>query len=326
MHNSFLQYLVDPHTKEPLKLTIKKQEGDFVIEGTLSSKSNTFPIVNGIPRFAGGDGRGDYAKSFGYQWKKFSKVQFESNNIGKPMQGFTLNTWEKITSITTNDLGNGIICDFGCGAGRYIEVVLMKKGRAIGIDLSEAVEAAAENFKGNPNVLICQGDVLNPPIKPLSMDGVFSIGVLHHTPDPFKGFKEMVKCCKPNGWVSVCVYGRGYYSFPTVTLFRNIFKLLWPLFKHYPPLIYSYFITYLTRILGPFPLIRKAVCAVFPFLYFPDINWSLLDTFDSLTPSYQSVHESYEIFQWLKQCGLKDIEPSDMGFTSYHGRVPEDKK
>lgn len=47
-----------------------------------------------------------------------------------------------------------------------------------------------------------------------------------------------------------------------------------------------------------------------------------LDTFDSITPGFQSAHESYEVFQWFKKAGLIEIEPSNWGFTSYHGLKP----
>jgi len=61
-------------------------------------------------------------------------------------------------------------------------------------------------------------------------------------------------------------------------------------------------------------------------LFFPDHladrRWSLLDTFDSVTPTHQSFHESYEVFQWFKKAGLSNIEPSDWGSTSFHGMKP----
>ncbi len=53
------------------------------------------------------------------------------------------------------------------------------------------------------------------------------------------------------------------------------------------------------------------------------MRWSILDTFDSVTPSYQSAHEAYEVFQWLKTNGLVEIETSNWGFATYNGRIPE---
>ncbi len=322
MHISFMEYLVDPETKEFLKLIPIKQEGEFIIEGTLASSKNSYPIVRGIPRFAGYS-EDSYTKSFGYQWNKWSRVQFESQNVDRPMEGHTLNMWQKITAIDSKDLSGATILDFGCGPGRFIEVLRMKNAKAIGIDLSAAVEAAGQIFKNDPNVLICQADALNSPIKPQSVDGAYSIGVLHHTPDPRKGFYDMIQSVKPGGWAALAVYGKGgYYDFITVSLYRKLFKLLWPLFKHYPPLLYSYIAAYIFRPISYVPIIGLLVRALFPFVRLPDVRWSLLDTFDSVTPSYQSAHESYEVFRWFHDAGLTDIAPSDWGFTSYHGTKP----
>jgi len=320
MHISFLEFLVDPLSKEPLALDIETREGDFIIEGKLKSSSRAYPIVRGIPRFAGYNERINYTKSFSYQWGKWSRVQFESENANGPMRGHTLRMWEKIVGAEMGDLQNGIVADFGCGPGRFIQFVRMKKGRAIGIDLSDAVETAAQNFAGDPSVLICQADALASPIRPGSIDGAFSIGVLHHTPDPKRGFGEIAKTVHSGGWAAVSVYGKGvYYDFPTVQAYRKAFQLLWPFFRHYPPLIYAFLAAYVMKPLSYVPLLGLIVRAVFPFVRLPDARWSFLDTFDSVTPHFQSAHESFEVYQWFKEYGLIDIAPSDWGFTSYHG-------
>lgn len=158
------------------------------------------------------------------------------------------------------------------------------------------------------------------------MDGAFSIGVLHHTPNPRKGFEEMGKTVKHGGWVALSVYGKGgYYDFPTVSLYRMLFKALWPLVKHYPPLLYAYLTTYGIRPLSYIPALGQLLRIVFPFVRLPDAQWSLLDTFDSVTPSYQSSHESYEIYQWFKESGMIEIAPSNWGFTAYHALNPLSK-
>ncbi|MBM84296.1 MAG: hypothetical protein CMJ78_27385 [Planctomycetaceae bacterium] len=323
MHDSFLPLLMDPQTRQPLTLNATQRSGEFVIEGTLESLSNSYPIVRGVPRFAGFQQNSNYTSSFGYKWCKWSRIQFESENIGCPMEGHTRGMWEKITGIADRDLKGAIMLESGCGPGRFLDIVASKNGKAIGVDLSDAVEAAQENFANNPNVLICQGDALQLPIKSSSLDGAFSIGVLHHTPDPFKGFQQMCQAVRPGGDVSVAVYPKGgYYDFPTVQLYRALFKALWPVLKHYPPLIYSYLTAYGLRPTASVPLLGKLLRAVFPHVRLPDVRWALLDTFDSVTPSYQSAHKSYEVFRWLKDCNLVDIEPGDWGTTTYHGVTP----
>jgi SAM-dependent methyltransferase len=235
------------------------------------------------------------------------------------MEGHTLRMWERITAVEASDLHGAVIGDFGCGPGRFVEVVRRKHGRVIALDLSDAVEVARANFRGDPDVLICQADVLEPPLKEESLDGAFSIGVLHHTPDPRRRFEKLVRCVKTGGWVAISVYGKGgYYDSPSVRLWRRIFRTLWPVFGHYPPLAYAYVTTFALRPLSRIPLIGLALRGLFPFVRLPDVRWSLLDTYDSVTPAYQSAHESDEVLEWFRGCGLADIAPSDWGVTAYH--------
>ncbi len=314
MQKHFLKYLVDPKTGEDLTW-----EGDYLV-----SPSNKYPVVRGIPRFAGYKDDANYTKSFGYQWNKWSKIQFDSMNIGKKMEGYTLMMWDRITHVLDKDLHNKVIVDVGCGSGRYIETIRDKNGIAIGLDLSDAVEAASEIFAKDPNVLICQADVLQSPIRPDSVDGVFSVGVLHHTANPKNGFSEMVKILKPGGWIALSVYGLGgYYDNFFVNVWRKIFKFIWPVFGHFPPLIYSYVVVYLSKLILKIPVIRtlaRPFMSFFPFMNIKDIDWSVLNTFDSVTPSNQSGHTMYEAFHWFKNEGLKDIEPSNWWGTSLHAK------
>jgi SAM-dependent methyltransferase len=322
MHLSFVEYFIDPKTKEPLELEVTESRGDFVESGFLKSATNKYPIVRGIPRFVDFEST-NYSRSFGYQWHKWPRVQFESENVGKPMEGYTRRMWEKITGVKESriHLENQILVDLGCGSGRFIDVARSKGSRVIGIDYSGAVEAAQNNFKDDPDVCICQADALTLPLKPGIADGVFTIGVLHHTPSPEQGIKQAWTILRRGGWFAVCVYGKGgYYDFPSVQLWRKLFKTLWPLFRHYPPLFYTYFTVFLFRPLALWiPPLGKAIRVFFPFVKLPDVHWSLLDTFDSVTPSYQSAHESYEVFSWLKNTGFSQVEPTNWGFTSYKG-------
>jgi SAM-dependent methyltransferase/uncharacterized protein YbaR (Trm112 family) len=322
MHKQFLKYLVDPKTKEDLKLESKKEEGDRVIEGFLISKSNRYPIVRGIPRFAGYKDDANYTKSFGYQWNKWSEIQFDSKNIGKKYQGFSMDMLERITNIKDRDLNNAVIADIGCGPGRFLENIREKNGLAIGLDLSDAVEAAGEIYKNDPNVLVCQADVLKSPLKTDSIDGIFSIGVLHHTTNAEQGFREMVRAVKPNGRISVSVYSTGgYYDDFMVNIWRKIFKKLWPIFKHYPALIYTYIVVYLRTFIKKIPIVRTLAHPFFwflPALILKDISWSILNTFDSITPSNQYGYTMYQTFQWFKKANLKNIEPSNWAGSSLH--------
>jgi SAM-dependent methyltransferase/uncharacterized protein YbaR (Trm112 family) len=323
MRASFLPYLQDPATGEALALEVTKEESGDVREGFLVSPSNRYPIVRGVPRFAGYKDDSNYAKSFGYQWNKWSLIQFERDNKGRPMEGHTRRMWERIAGRTDVAAGS-VVADYGCGPGRFVDIARDKGARVIGLDLSDAVEAAGEIFASDPQVLICQADILRSPLKAGSMDGTFSIGVLHHTPDARKGFADMVRATKQGGWVAVSVYtGGGYYGGFITQLYRRFFKALWPILGHYPPLVYSYAVIYLSR-----PLywerhiwaLASPILGYFPMIQLKDIRWSVLDTFDSVTPSNQNGFSLFEVFGWAREEGLSDIMPSNWGGASFNAK------
>ena len=45
--------------------------------------------------------------------------------------------------------------------------------------------------------------------------------------------------------------------------------------------------------------------------------------FDRLTPTYNSYHSTREVFEWFKDAGCTDIEPTAEGPTSFNGTVKE---
>ena len=74
-------------------------------------------------------------------------VQFEDQNRGGPMEGHTLRMWERIVGAPHDNLDGRMIADFGCGPGRFVDIVRKKRGRVIGLDLSVAVEKAGEYLR-----------------------------------------------------------------------------------------------------------------------------------------------------------------------------------
>ena len=322
MHRSFLPLLADPITKEALVLQAFETSGERVLEGRLVSSSNSYPIVGGIPRFAGYEDSGGYAKSFSYQWKRWPRVQFDSENVGRAMEGHTGQMWQRITG-AGGDLSGAVIGDFGCGSGRFIETVRKRGGRVVALDLSDAVEAARDNFAHDAGVLICQADILRSPLRAECLDGAYSIGVLHHTPAPKAGLAEMVASVKGGGWTALSVYGKGgYYDFPTVQMWRRFFQRMWPVAGHRLPLAYAVLTTHVLRPISAVPGIGLALRGMFPSVGLKDKRWAVLDTFDSVTPGYQSAHEAREVFEWFRDVGLLAIEPGDWGFSAYRGVRP----
>ena len=91
-----------------------------------------------------------------------------------------------------------LVLDAGCGIGRHAFFAAAYGAKeVIGIDLSDAVDTAFENVGHLPNAHIVQADIYDPPFRRATAGGdfdfIYSIGVLHHLPDPESGLRSLVR-------------------------------------------------------------------------------------------------------------------------------------
>ena len=326
MHPRFLDILCCPETGDALTLHAEKvRPNAMVISGRLSTAAGrSYPIVRGVPRFVGAE---RYASSFGYEWGRWPRVQFESENVGRPMAGHTTRMWERITAVADGQVDGKLIVDFGCGPGRFLDVVRRRGGTVVGIDLSAAVDAARQSFADDPDVLIVQGDLLKPPFPPGVFDGGFTIGVLHHTPDPAAGLAALAAILRPGGWAACCVYPHGdFYDFASVRRWRQIHRRMKTAYGYRLALAYSYFAAYvLTPLLiaaRRFGLTDAANYVERNWLValrLKDPRWRVLDVFDAITPDIATTHTRQEVAQWMHAAGIAGVRPTAWCETSAGG-------
>ena len=73
-----------------------------------------------------------------------------------------------------------------------------------------------------PKIKAQVGDALNIPFEDNKFDLTLSMGVLHHTPDCYKGFKECARVTKKNGYVFILLY-RKYHWYPILYKIVRLF-------------------------------------------------------------------------------------------------------
>lgn len=118
------------------------------------------------------------------------------------------------------------ILDVGGGRGTISKVLFDAGADVYAIDLSRtSVNYVKKNY---PEIKAKVGNALNIDFPDNYFDIVLSIGVLHHTPDTYKGFKECVRVTKPNGQLIILLYTK-YHYYP---LLYKIAKLM---FKNKKP-------------------------------------------------------------------------------------------
>ena len=170
-------------------------------EGWLSCRAgHRYEVRDGVPRLVepawGTDDAGlvsATSAAFGHQWVTLgdgAAVAAADLQLHLPA-GWGLSVFQ------------GQVLDAGCGMGRYTAQVAALGAVAAGLDLSEAVDKAAECW---PEAPFFQADIVAPPFRHGSFDVVYSFGVLHHLPDPLRGFRSCFNLVKPGGLLLVWVY------------------------------------------------------------------------------------------------------------------------
>jgi SAM-dependent methyltransferase len=199
-----LDYLKCPSCAGTIVLAaVKRSEDAEVMEGQLAcgSCAATFPIVQGVPRFAAPEtveaDKAATAENFGWQWQHFVQTDalYEDQLLG----------W--LFPVTPDFFTGKLVLEGGCGKGRHTQLAAKWGAReVIGVDLSDAVETAFAATRWLENAHIVQADIYHLPFS-RSFDYAFSIGVLHHLPDPRAGFRSLASKVKDGGYISAWVYG-----------------------------------------------------------------------------------------------------------------------
>ena len=267
-----------------------------------------FPRIRGVVRFIPADA---YAASFSFEWTRHAHTQLDDASNRESESTFRLKT-----GLGPADVAGRLILDVGCGMGRFADVVSRWGGHIVGIDLSHAVDAAQANIGGRPNVAILQADCFQLPFAPQSFDLIYSLGVLHHTPDCGEAFRALVPFLKPGGTLAIWVYGHmglwgqiaDVYRRVTIRLPR---RMLYALCHVAVPLYY----------LHRLPFIGRFTSKLCPTSMHPRAAWRVLNTFDWYSPTFQSKHSVEEVQGWFWAAGLTDIRAFEFP-VAVRGRRP----
>jgi SAM-dependent methyltransferase len=269
--------------------------------------------VRGVVRFVDAH---NYADSFGYQWQTFSKTQLRPE--------FSERNFQRKTGLRREDLNGKVVLDVGCGMGRFADVATLWGATVVGIDLSAAAEVAATNLVDR-NFVAFQADVFDLPFVARCFDCIYSVGVLHHTPDCEAAFKKLPQYLKPGGTIAVWLYSgyNNWYRFSD--LYRKVTCRI-PVQKLHAFLRIAVPVLYwidrgvrLVPLVGP--SMASAVSHLFPVNRNPDPELRVLDTLDWYSPKYQSKHTYEQVFRWFERCGLENLTVGEAS-VAVKGRKP----
>lgn len=336
MNLRLVKLLVCPRCKGDLTLESSERAEERIISGTFHCEpcQAQFPIKNGVPRFVPGEA---YASTFGFEWKRWRRTQFDTISRRSSETTFIVSTGTQ-----PETLKGKLVLDAGCGGGRFMEIVARAGGEVVGVDLSLAIEVAQENLGHLPNCHFIEADLLHLPFRSESFDFIFSIGVLHHTPNTREAFLHLVPTLKRGGEIAIWVYPRRRLS-ETFRYFPNCVNEALSFDVRYRIPAPSYKLA--KALSGPFDWItetssdlERAITTRLPVrwvywlshvaipLYYlyrfplfyplrlvtkialdPDPEWRVLDTFDWYSPRYQWKQTYAEVRTWFEAAGLDEV-------------------
>ena len=301
MRSRLLELLVCPRCKGELTLEDAATSDSEVTSGRLGCGScrTAYPILNGIPRFVTRDA---YADSFGDEWHRFRTVQIDSlNGTTQSADGFALKT-----GLGPGDVKGRLVLDAGVGAGRYAEVMIRWGAEVVGVDLTRAVDAAAQNLRDARMAHLVQADIFALPFREESFDVAYSIGVLHHTPDTAAAFRYVAGTVKKGGQLAIYVYFAGGLARYVSDILR-IVTIRLPRHVVY----YASAVAIPLNAVHQLPVLGRVSQVLLPTATHPDWRWRWLDTFDWYTPKYQWKHRYPEVIHWFREAGFSDLYVAD---------------
>jgi 2-polyprenyl-3-methyl-5-hydroxy-6-metoxy-1,4-benzoquinol methylase len=320
-----------------LRLEVVAEQAKEIVSGSLRCLKcgRLYPIEGGIPRFVTSD---TYVSTFSFEWKRWRRTQLDTAS-----RHTSLETFRASTGCEPADLAGKVVLDAGCGPGRYMDLAARAGAHVVGVDLSLAVEVAQENLGQFSNCHFVQADLLHLPFPPQTFDWIYSIGVLHHTPNPRESFARLVPMLKPGGEIALWVYPlrrltEAFHHFPgrvnavlaNDVSFRIPPKWLGAVRRLAPALdwtienssaVQRIFTTrlpprwlywlchlaiplyYVYRIPLFYPLRLLTKIAMDP-----DAKWRVLDTFDWYSPRYQWKQTYAEVGSWFEEAGLEEVQ------------------
>ncbi len=100
------------------------------------------------------------------------------------------------------------LLEIGCGLGTDLLQFARHGARTTGLDLTVQSVALARGRFRHENVpgRFLVGDAENLPFADASFDVVYSFGVLHHTPDTARTFREIRRVLRPGGEAVIMLY------------------------------------------------------------------------------------------------------------------------
>jgi SAM-dependent methyltransferase len=333
MKRRLVEDLVCPLSPHPLALASgiasdEVEHGELLCVGC----GRSWEIRNSVPRLVPPDlvpQQRKTAAAFGFEWQHFAEQHAE----------YEAQFLDWLHPIDRDFFRGKRVLDAGCGTGRHAYFAAQYgASEVVALDLSEAVETARRVLSPFEHAEIVQGDLLRPPFRTAAEGGgfdlVYSIGVLHHLPDPHAGFRSLLRFVRPGGTIAVWVYGYENNGFV-----RNVVEPVrrastrvpppllrgaaWPLGAAFHGLAKGVYRPLAGKAVGSALPLNEYMVSVADFSFRQ--NYSIV--FDQLVAPTAAYIKEAEIRDWFEDGGLEDVAISHRHSNSWRGqgRLPHSR-
>ena len=350
MKRELVDYVACLNCKSSLNIKIFLKENEEILDGVLNCKkcSKEYFIINGVPRMISLEFENNLLRKYKHFFKRYN-LEFQDfeekkqSDVIKTVNsfGYEWKIFQKLYSIYEDQFldwiypvkkelfKNKLVLDAGCGTGRHTYFSAKYGAKTIGIDLSEAVDIAFKNTGNLKNVNIIQADIYNAPFREKTFDYIYSIGVLHHLPNPQKGFDCLVNLLKNNKYISVWVYGKENNALLRIAdpLRETVLSKLPLQINYYLALIlaislYPIMAMYnLTDIFVKEDRIKSALPQFNFLIYLSKLKFKIIHSiiFDQMLAPIANYYTKSEFEKWFKDAKLKKVYISWRNKNSWRG-------
>lgn len=159
------------------------------------------PVIADLPQVR------ETRASFDFQWAEIPVGRFmlENEQFRVEAPGYVC----EFTGLPAEWFNGKSVIDAGCGLGRYSWALGKLGARVLSLDQSDhGLARTAEACKAFPGHKTMKVDLLQDLPLTAQVDLVWSFGVLHHTGDTYRAFKNVARWVKPGGMIYLMLYGK----------------------------------------------------------------------------------------------------------------------
>ncbi len=155
-------------------------------------------------------------EGFGREWHLYDQEDRTESDLRQTFDRyFSEFPWDELPD-------DAVGIDVGCGSGRWAQFVAPRVGLLLCVDPSSSIEVARRRLDGRGHIALVQTAAGALAVADGTLDFAYSLGVLHHTPDPAAALRDCVRVLKPGAPMLVYLY----YAFDDKPRW---FRMLWQL-------------------------------------------------------------------------------------------------